>query len=57
MYDGKHPGFKKVEDKIARQEGVPKKDAGAILASSSRKASNKAKRENPRLEKVKGDED
>lgn len=57
MYDDKHPGFKKVEQKISRQEGVPKKDAGAILASASRRASPKAKKENPRLENVDGDEE
>lgn len=50
----KHPGFKAVQNKIARQQGVSKKAAGAILASSSRKASAAAKRKNPRLNRVKG---
>jgi len=48
----KHPGFKAVQGKIARQQGVSKKAAGAILAKSSRGASAKAKKKNPRLRKV-----
>jgi hypothetical protein len=51
---GKHPGFKAVEMKIAKRQGVPQKEAGAILASSSRKASKQAKQTNPKLNKVKG---
>jgi len=47
-----HPGFKAVAAKIARQPGI--KDAGAVLAASSRRASAKAKRANPRLLKVRG---
>jgi hypothetical protein len=50
----KHPGFKKVQTKIASKNGISKKAAGAILASSTRKASKSAKRKNPRLKKVKG---
>lgn len=49
-----HPGFKAVASKIARKEGVSKKSAGAILANSSRHASNAAKKANPRLKRVKG---
>ena len=49
-----HPGFKKVQASIVKKSGVSKKAAGAILASSTRKASSKAKRANPRLKKVKG---
>ena len=49
-----HPGFKAVQGKIAKKEGVSEDRAGAILASASRHASTKAKRENPRLKKVKG---
>lgn len=49
-----HPGFKAVQSKIARHMGVSKKRAGAILAASSRGASAKAKKANPRLKKVKG---
>lgn len=48
----KHPGFQAVQAKIARQQGVSRKAAGAILASSSRNASAKAKRKNPRLKRV-----
>lgn len=49
----KHPGFKAVQAKIAAKSGVSKKAAGAILASSTRKASAKAKAANPRLKRVK----
>lgn len=50
----KHPGFKAVQNKIAKKEGVSKKVAGAILASASRKAPASAKKANPSLKKVKG---
>jgi len=50
----KNPGFKAVQSKIAAKSGVSKKAAGAILASSTRKASAKAKAANPRLKRVKG---
>lgn len=50
----KHPGFKAVQDKIAKKEGVSKEAAGAILAASSRKSSSSAKKANPNLKKVKG---
>lgn len=50
----KHPGFKAVQNKIAKKEGVSKKAAGAILASASLKASGAAKKANPKLKKVKG---
>ena len=49
----KRPGFKAVQAKIAAKSGVSKKAAGAILASSTRKASAKAKAANPRLKRVK----
>ncbi len=49
-----HPGFKSVQSKIARKSGVGMKRAGAILASSTRKASASAKRKNPRLKRVRG---
>lgn len=49
----KHPGFKKVQSKIAKKYG--KKAAGAILASATRKAKKgKAGKRNPRLKRVKG---
>ncbi|HEY2810555.1 MAG TPA: hypothetical protein VGJ00_04100 [Rhabdochlamydiaceae bacterium] len=46
--------FASVQAKIAKKEGVSRKRAGAILASSSRNASAAAKRKNPNLKKVKG---
>lgn len=49
----KHPGFASVQRSIARKQGVSMKSAGAILASSTRKASSSAKRANPRLKRVK----
>jgi hypothetical protein len=49
----KNPGFKAVQNKIAKKQGISKKAAGAILAASSRNASAKAKKANPRLKKVK----
>ena len=49
----KHPGFKAVASKIAKSEGLPLNRADAILAISTRKASAKAKKANPRLKKVK----
>lgn len=49
----KHPGFAKVQDKIAAKEGVSKASAGAILASAARHASKAAKKSNPALKKVK----
>jgi hypothetical protein len=48
-----HPGFKAVQGKI-EGEGYSAKTAGAILASSSRKASPAAKKANPRLKRVSG---
>lgn len=50
----KHPGFKAIQKKIARKEGVSSDVAGAILAKASRGASAKAKIKNPRLKKIKG---
>ena len=49
----KHPGFKAVQKKIARKQGVSMERAGAILAAGARKASPAAKRANPRLKRVK----
>lgn len=47
-----HPGFAAVSSKIENKEGVSKERADAILAASSRNASPKAKKDNPRLKKV-----
>jgi hypothetical protein len=48
----KHPGFKAVQKKIARKQGMSEERAGAMLASSTRKSSPSAKAKNPRLKKV-----
>lgn len=50
----KHPGFKAVQKKIAKKQGIPMERAGAILAAGARKASKKAVKANPRLKKVSG---
>ncbi len=49
-----HEGFQHIEDKIAKRQGISKKNAGAILAASTRDASKAAKAKNPNLAKVKG---
>jgi hypothetical protein len=49
-----HPGFKAVQERIAKKQGVSKERAGAILAAGARKASVKAVKANPRLKKVSG---
>jgi len=50
----KHPGFKAVASGIAKKQGIPMKNASAIVAVTSRKASAKAKAANPMLKKVMG---
>jgi len=50
----KHPGFKNVAAGIASRQGVPIKEADAELGAATRRASPKAKRANPRLNRVKG---
>lgn len=52
-----HPGFHKAAESIAKKEGVSQKEASAILASSTRKASPAAKRANPALKNVKAKKD
>ena len=49
-----HPGFKAVTAKIAKRQGISKDRAAAILASAARKASPYAKKNNPRLNRVRG---
>jgi hypothetical protein len=44
--------FKTVAAGIAKRKGIPIKNASAILASATRKASAKAKKKNPNLKKV-----
>ena len=48
-----HPGFKAVQSKIAKKQGISKERAGAILATAARKASPAAKKANPMLKNVK----
>lgn len=50
----KHPGFKGAAASVARKEGIPMKNADAIIAAGARKASPAAKRANPRLNRVAG---
>lgn len=50
----KGQGFKAAQAKIAKQQGVSNRAAGAILASSTRNASPAAKKANPNLKRVKG---
>jgi hypothetical protein len=47
-------GFKAAQKSIAKKQGLPMKNAGAILAAGARKASPAAKKANPNLKKVKG---
>jgi len=54
MATKKGMGFAAAQKSIAKKEGVPMKNAGAILASATRKASPAAKKKNPNLKKVKG---
>ena len=49
----KHPGFQATQAKIAKQEGVSKKAAGAILSNATRNSSKAAKKKNKNLKKVK----
>jgi len=46
-------GFKNIQRMIAKEQHIPMKRAGAILAAATRKASPAAKRKNPNLKKVK----
>ena len=46
--------FKTVQKEIAKKEGIPMKNAGAILAKKTREASPAAKRANTNLKNVKG---
>jgi hypothetical protein len=48
-----HPGFAKVQARVAKKLGVSSDRAGAIIASATRHASARAKAANPRLKKVK----
>lgn len=54
MKTKKGMGFKAAQKNISKKQGVSMESAGAILASSTRKASPAAKKKNPNLKKVKG---
>lgn len=45
-------GFKKAASSIAKKQGIPMKNASAILAVGARNAPAKAKKANPNLKKV-----
>jgi len=47
-------GFKVAQKSIAKKQGIPMKNAGAILAAGARKASPAAVKANPNLKKVSG---
>jgi hypothetical protein len=46
-------GFKANSEQIAKKQGIPLKNAKAILAAGARNASPAAKRKNPALKRVK----
>jgi hypothetical protein len=54
MKEKKGMGFKAAQKSIAKKQGIPMKNAGAILAAGARKASPAAKKANPNLKKVMG---
>jgi len=49
-----HEGFHNAQAKIAKRQGIPTANAGAILAAGARNASKAAHKANPRLNRVKG---
>lgn len=49
-----HPGFKAAAKSIQKREGVSPAAADRILAAGARNASDKAKKANPRLNRVRG---
>jgi hypothetical protein len=54
MVMAKGMGFKAAQKSIAKKQGIPMKNAGAILAAGARKASPAAVKANPNLKKVSG---
>lgn len=48
----KHPGFRAVEAKVAKEPGI--RNPGAVVAAAARNASPAAKKANPNLRRVKG---
>jgi len=53
MKEKKGMGFKAAAASISKKEGIPMKNASAILASKTRTASPAAKKANANLKKVK----
>lgn len=51
--NAKHPGFRAVQKRIAKSQGISQERAGAILAARTRTASPAAKKANPQLKRVK----
>lgn len=47
-------GFKAAQQSIAKKQGIPMKNTGAILAAGARKAGPAAVKANPNLKKVSG---
>lgn len=52
MKEKKGMGFKAAATAISKKQGIPMKNASAILAAGARKASPAAKKANPNLKKV-----
>ena len=48
-----HVGFKGAVESVEKKEGYSKERAEKIIAAGARNASAKAKKENPRLKRVK----
>ena len=54
MKEHKGMGFRAAAQSVAKKEGIPAKNAAAIIAAGARKASPAAKKRNPNLKKVAG---
>jgi hypothetical protein len=52
MRKTKHPGFEHVAQTIAHSHGISLERGRAILAAATRRAGPKARRANPRLNRV-----
>ena len=50
----KHVGFEGAAKSVSAKSGLPMDRARAVIAAGARKASPEAKKENPRLKRVKG---
>jgi hypothetical protein len=53
MKEHKGMGFRAAAVEVSKKEGIPEKNAAAIIAASARKASPAAVKRNPNLKKVK----